>query len=67
MTEVLPTQTHFTMPLSHNQIFKVVFDIFSEDRTLEESFSKTLLIPRDFVVTQNNHELKEDLKLEVER
>ena len=67
MTEVLPIQTHLTMTLNHNQILKVVFDIFSEDRTLEESFSKTLLIPRDFVVTQNNHELKEDLKLEVER
>lgn len=67
LSEVQPKQTYYTHILSHAQTVTYSFDVLDSSRKLERSFTKSVLIPRDFVVRQENHNITTKTRIEVNR
>ena len=67
LAEVLPSQTFFTHVLSHNQTVTFSFDILDMNRKLERTINKTVVIPTDYVVSEENVKIVTDTKIEVNR
>lgn len=67
LAEVLPTQTFFTHTLDHNQIATFSFDVLDKNRKPEQTFTKSVVIPKDFVIRENSFNINEDTRIEVQR
>jgi hypothetical protein len=67
LAEVLPNQTFFTHILPHNQTVTFSFDVLDKSRKPERTFTKTVRIPTDFVLTAANNQFKENTKIDVTR
>lgn len=67
LAEVLPNQTFFTHILAHNQTVTFSFDVLDSNRKPERTFTKTVRIPTDFVITAANNQFKENTKIDVTR
>lgn len=64
---VSPEQTTFSHEVEHNQTLTYTFDILDSTNKVERSFSKIVIVPRDFVVREGQHSFSEDQKLQVKR
>lgn len=67
LATVLPNQTTFSHEVDHNQTITYSFDITDTSSRVEKSFSKQVIIPRDFVVRAGQSEFTENTKLSVNR
>lgn len=67
LAEVLATQTFFTHILTHNQTITFSFDVLDQNRKPERTFTKTVIIPTDFVSNSTNSSIKQNTKIEVNR
>lgn len=67
LSEVLPKQTYFTHILPHAQTVTFAFDILDSSRKPERSFTKTVVIPRDFVAKSENSIISASLRIEANR
>lgn len=67
VAEVLPNQTFFTHILPHSQTVTFSFDILDKNRKPEKTFTKTVIIPTDFVSRNDSASIKVDTKIEANR
>lgn len=67
LAEVLPNQTYFTHVLPHNQTVTFSFDILDKNRKPEQTFTKTIRIPTDFVSKADSFSISKDTKIEANR
>lgn len=62
-----PTQTTFSHEVEHNQTLVYNFEILDLAGKTEKSFSKIVIVPRDFVVRAGQSEFTADQKLKIKR
>ncbi len=62
-----PSLISFSHPVSHNQTINYEFYIFKNNSPFRNVFKKTVEIPKDYVVREDNKNLKEDLLMRVNR
>lgn len=67
LSEVGANQSQFSHQTSHDQLLTYSFDILNARGSLESSFSKQVRIPKDWLVTQENSNLKHSTKVKVAR
>ena len=60
-------QTTFNHEVSHNQILYYSLEVIDENQQVLKKLSKTVTVPRDFVVRAGQNQFLEDTKLNVHR
>lgn len=67
LSEVQPKQTYYTHILDHAQTVTYSFDILDSSRRPERTFTKSVVVPRDFVARAENSNISDNTRIEVNR
>lgn len=62
-----PEQRIFSHTVNHNQVVNYVFEVLAPSGVVEDKFSKSVVIPRDFVVKEKNRVVLENGNLKYNR